>query len=118
MIKGTKKKTNRRVTESIGLTLDNISFYTRKRSQHEQHKSSLFTTWMTDAVRLFRILWPQDWDERKLPRLNSFTKKLVSDRKITQASGLVSKMVRQWEGDILGCRAGQVPIGKILGHKH
>ena len=83
------------------MVLDDISFYTRKTSQNEQKKSSLFATWTTDAIRLFRLLSWQGWRERTIPHLNKFVKKLVADRKITQASKLVSKTAHQWEGNIL-----------------
>jgi hypothetical protein len=102
MKKSTRSRTARSsMDRMLALAVDDIAFNTRSSAKREKKRSSLFSTWTDESIKLFKLLSARSWNERKLPRLNRFAKKLVADKKLTASTRLITKASRKWEGDIL-----------------
>jgi hypothetical protein len=99
--KMSRSPTNKDINRMVALAVNDIAFNTKSSAARERKKSSLFSNWTDDAIRLFKLLSARDWKISKTPRLCAFAKKLVADRKITSASTMIKKASIEWEGSIL-----------------
>jgi len=91
-----------------------MAFQSYESSKRERKKSSILHQWTEESVRLFRLLSAKNWGETRLPKLTSFAKKLVSDKKITRAERMISKESKGWEGDVEPSGLGTLLTGGFL----
>jgi hypothetical protein len=65
----------------------------------ERKKASMLNALGSESQKLFILLSAKDWDDTK-PRLNSFMRELVSDKRMARAIEIVHSEMKRWDGTI------------------
>lgn len=74
--------------------------YLASKEKAKAKRATILSQWTDDSVRLFKLLSAKNWSARRLPKINEFSKTLVSDKKLTRAERLVKMQSRNWPGEI------------------
>ena len=98
--KTSRKRSRRAARANMGMLLDALAFQGRESVRKERKKNSLLARWTPASRDLFRLLSAKSWKEKKMPKLNSFSTTLTSDKQMTRAERMISMASRNWEGEI------------------
>ena len=82
--------------------METLAYNSEKKKKKDVKDASLVSLWTDEGECLFRLLSAgDDWNAKRLPKLNSFAKNLTKDRKLTRAQRLIRATARNWEGTLL-----------------
>jgi hypothetical protein len=70
-----------------------------KRDAREVLKKSMRSRLSPEAAKVFSLLSAQDW-QHKDPNLNSFMKRLISDKDSQRALGIMQTQTKKWSGQV------------------
>ena len=92
------------LADSIAYLADEMGYNNRVAHRKEQRRSSLFSAWTKESVRLFRLLSAHRWNEGGTPRIPSEAKRVMNLKKVTGAISQIRQDSYDWEGTV--CHSG------------